>query len=187
MPAWPGLPRNHRAEPAKAGRAVIIGIADPAAPSAVTTRPCAVSGSELTSWMATRAPAGTMMRGLVRPAARNVSSGPPAGLATMVSRTVAAVKVSVPAALSTWAPAGSWRPNTAACAALTRGPGEFAHRLPMTLPGSVPAPIIPVPIMADGNAPVIQPGEVVPLPVIHRYPAWLIIQPLDEPPIMDPP
>jgi len=29
-------------------------------------------------------------------------------------------------------------------------------------------PIIPVPIMADGRAPAIQPGELTP-PVIHRF------------------
>jgi len=50
----------------------------------------------------------------------------------------------------------------------------------MTLPGSVASPIILVLIIAGGRVPpAIQPGEAVPLPVIHRYPAWLIIQPWD--------
>ena len=136
--------------------------------------------------MMTCAPAGTMMRGLIRPAARNVSSGPPAGLPKIVSRTAMLVKVIVLAALLTWASAGTWLPRAAAWAALTRGPGAFAHRLPMILPGSVLLPIIPVPIMAEGRAPVIQPGETAP-PVIHRYPAWLTIQPEDEFPIIPEP
>src|SRR5215469_6494965 len=101
--------------------------------------------------MLTRAPAGTMMCGLTRPAARKVSSGPADELARMVSRTVAVVKVMALAALLTWAPVGTWLPSAVAWAALARGPGAFAHRLPMILPGSVPVPvpIIPVPIMAD--------------------------------------
>jgi hypothetical protein len=52
----------------------------------------------------------------------------------------------------------------------------------MIFPGSVP-----VPIMADGRLPPrIQPGAFVP-PVIHWYPAVLIICPADEPPIIVPP
>ena len=51
---------------------------------AVMTRPCAVSGSALTTWTVTRAPVGTTTRGSVRPAMRKVSSGPPTGLATAV-------------------------------------------------------------------------------------------------------
>src|SRR3974390_2763901 len=117
MPADVGLPRNHRAEPVKAGRAVIIGIHEVVASLAVMTRPCAVSGSALMSWMVTWAPAGTMMRGLTRPAARKVSSGPPAGLPRMVSRTVVVVKVMVLLAALTWAPAGTWLPSAVACAA----------------------------------------------------------------------
>ena len=57
IPAGVGLPRNHRAEPVKAGWAVIIGI-QAAALLAVMTRPCAVSGSALMTWMLTCAPAG---------------------------------------------------------------------------------------------------------------------------------
>ena len=98
----------------KAGRAVIIGIREALASPAVMTRPCAVSGSALMSWMVTRAPAGTTMRGLTRPTARNVSSGPPDGLARMVSRTDVVVKVMALAALLTWAPAGTWLPSAAA-------------------------------------------------------------------------
>jgi hypothetical protein len=44
MPAAVGLPRNHGAEPANAGLAVIIGIHEDLTQLAVTTKPCAVSG-----------------------------------------------------------------------------------------------------------------------------------------------
>ena len=114
IPADVGLPRNHRADPVKEGRAVIIGIHEVLASLAVMTRPCAVSGSALMNWMLTRAPAGTTMRGLTRPAARNVSSGPPDGLARIVSRTVVLVKVMVLPAVLTWAPAGTWLPSAVA-------------------------------------------------------------------------
>ena len=70
----------------KAGRAVIIGIREALASPAVMTRPTA----------------------------RNVSSGPPDGLARMVSRTDVVVKVMALAALLTWAPAGTWLPSAAA-------------------------------------------------------------------------
>ncbi len=57
----------------------------------------------------------------------------------------------------------------------------------MNFPGSVPVPIMPLPIMKAGNRPPrIQPGTRV-MPVIHRYPAGLIIQPRDPPPIIEPP
>ena len=78
---------------------------------AVMTMPCAVSESALMTWMLTRAPAGTMMAGLVRPTARNVSSGPPEGLASMVSRPAAVVKVEADGPLS---------PAAAAAAELSR-------------------------------------------------------------------
>src|SRR5436190_12264317 len=128
IPAEVGLPRNHSAEPVKAGRSVIIGI-QVAAVLAVITKPCAVSGSALMTSMLTRAPAGTTIAGLVMPTARNVSSGPPDGLASTVRRAIVAVKVRVFAARSARAPAGTWAPSVVACAALTRGPGAFAHRL----------------------------------------------------------
>ncbi len=68
------MPRNHRAEPVNAGRLVIIGIHEEAASLPVMTRPWAVSGSALMTWMLTWAPAGTVMAGLTRPAMRKVSS-----------------------------------------------------------------------------------------------------------------
>src|SRR5579864_25504 len=101
IPAEVGLPRNHRADPVKAGRAVIIGIHEALGLPAVMTRPCAVSESALTSSMVTCAPAGTMMRGLTRPAMRKVSSGPPEGLATTANLTVLVVNVTVFAATAT--------------------------------------------------------------------------------------
>src|SRR5437762_9837832 len=126
----------------------------------------------------TRAPAGTTMSGLVMPAMRNVSSGPE-GLARIDRRTVVVAKVMVFAARSIRALAGTWLPSAVARAALTRGPGAFAHRRPMIFPGSAL-----VPIMAPGRVPPrIQPGALVP-PVIHWYPAALIIQPPPDPPIM---
>ncbi len=103
---------------------------------------------------------------------RRAHSGPPDGLASIVRRTVVAVKVMVLAARSARAPAGTWLPSVAARAALTRRPGALAHRLPMIFPGSVL-----VPIMEPGRAPpLIQPSAPL-LPVIHWYPAPLIIQP----------
>ena len=78
---------------------------------AVMTRPWAVSGSALMTWMLTWAPAGTVMAGLTRPAMRKVSSGPPAGLATATRRTVAVVKVMALAAGAMRAPAGTWLPT----------------------------------------------------------------------------
>ena len=111
MPAGVGLPRNQAAEPGNAGRAVSIGIGEDAAPLAVMTRPCAVSGSALMRSMLTWAPAGTVMAGSVRPAMRNLSSGPPAGLARTVSRTLVPVKVIRFAARSRVAPAGTWPPS----------------------------------------------------------------------------
>src|SRR5262245_29086259 len=108
MPALVGLPRNHRAEPENAGRAVIIGIHDPLSRLAVMTRPWAVSGSALTTSMLTLAPAGTTSRGLTSPAIRNVSSGPSAGLARTANRTMVELKVMVLAARLTCAPAGIW-------------------------------------------------------------------------------
>ena len=63
MPADVGLPRNHSAEPGNAGLAVSIGIHEELAWLALTTRPCAVSGSELMTSMLTRAPTGMTMAG----------------------------------------------------------------------------------------------------------------------------
>src|SRR6266571_6274425 len=122
MPAAVGLPRNHSAEPGNAGRAVIIGIQEEVASLAVTAGPCAVSGSALMTWMLMCAPAGTTIAGLTIPAMRKVSSGPPAGLATMVSETLAPEKVIVCRARLTVAPAGSWLPARVAPAEVTRGP-----------------------------------------------------------------
>src|ERR1700691_2725324 len=127
MPADVGSPRNHIADPGNAGRAVIIGIREEPAPLAVMTRPCAVSGSALMTSMLTRAPALTVMAGLVMPAMRNVSSGPPGGLARMTSRTVVPEKVMRCLALLTVAPAGIWRPRLAVWAGLTRVPGAFEN------------------------------------------------------------
>lgn len=53
MPADVGLPRNHSADPVKAGGAVIIGIHDVDEPLAVTSNPCAMSGSAFTTSMVT--------------------------------------------------------------------------------------------------------------------------------------
>src|ERR1039458_8792027 len=86
MPADVGLPRNQSAAPVNAGEAVIIGIQDAAPPPLTITSPWAVSGSALMTCMLTRAPALTVMAGSTMPAMRNVSSGPPAGLATTVMR-----------------------------------------------------------------------------------------------------
>jgi hypothetical protein len=61
IPAAVGLPRNHRAEPGNEGAAVIIGMAELAAPAGMMTRPWAMSASALTISMVTRAPAGTLM------------------------------------------------------------------------------------------------------------------------------
>lgn len=87
MLAGVGLPRNQTAEPGNAGREVTIGIGEVVLPPAVMTRPWAVSESALMTSMLTRAPAGTVMAGSVRPAIRKASSGPPEGLARTVSRT----------------------------------------------------------------------------------------------------
>src|SRR6516225_4130563 len=114
IPAVVGLPRNQTAAPANAGWLVIIGIGEEVSALAVMTRPCAVSGSALMTWMLTWAPAGTVMAGLTRPAMRKVSSGPPAGLATATRWTLPVVKVMVFAARSTRAPAGIWLPSWAA-------------------------------------------------------------------------
>src|SRR5580658_10659831 len=111
MPADVGLPRNHTADPVNAGLAVSIGIHEEPAPLAVMTRPCAVARSALTTWMLTRAPTFTTTTGSTRPAMRNVSLGPPAGLARTTSRTLAPEKVMRCRALLTVAPAGSWRPR----------------------------------------------------------------------------
>src|SRR6266536_4503079 len=92
IPAAVGSPRNHSAEPANAGVAVIIGIHDRAL-LAVMTSPCAVSGSALMICMLTRDPAGSMRAGLTSPAMRKVSSGPPGGLATTARWLLAGVKV----------------------------------------------------------------------------------------------
>src|SRR6266536_2865049 len=92
MPAAVGLPRNHSAEPVNAGLAVIIGIQEDLALLAVTTRPCALSGSALMTWIVTHVPAFTTFAGSVMPAMRKVSPGPPDGLAMTVSRTVAPEK-----------------------------------------------------------------------------------------------
>lgn len=68
------------------------------------------------------------------------------------------------AALLTVAPAGTWVPSRSASAVLTRGPGAPANRVPMTVPGLVPAE---PPIMKPGRVPPrIQPGAPAP-PVIH--------------------
>src|SRR5260221_5283769 len=124
MPAAVGLPRNHSGEPVNAGRAVIIGIQDEVASLAVTTRPCAVSGSALMTWMVTWARGCTMMSGLTIPATRKISSGPPGGLATMVSRTLLPENVIVCRARLTVAPAGTWLAGRGAPAGVTRGPGR---------------------------------------------------------------
>ena len=103
---------------------------------------------------------------------RNVSSGPPAGLATAVIRAVVPEKVICRAARFTVAPAGTVLPSRAAAAALTRGPGAPANSAPMTFPGSPE-----VPIMKPGRVcPRIQAGAPRP-PVIQRYPELPIIQP----------
>ena len=52
----------------------------------------------------------------------------------------------------------------------------------MTLLGSVLVPMID----PGRRPPRIQPGALAP-PIIHRYPARLIIQPPGEPPIIEPP
>jgi len=76
-------------------------------------------------------------------------------------------------------PGRAWLPSCPAVAGLIRGPVALANSLPMTVPGSVP-----VPIMVPGRVPPrIQPGLPVP-PVIHWYPARLIIQPPPDPPII---
>src|SRR5487761_1046320 len=183
IPVVAGLPRNHWAEPRKEGAAVIIGIGDRAAPDGMMTRPWAMSASALTSSMVTCAPAGTLMAGSVIPAMRKDSAGID-GLASTTRLTFAVVKVTVRAARSMLAPAGTWAPSRCACAALTRGPGALANRVPITVPGSVPAE---PPIIEAGRVPPrIQPG-VLAAPVIHWYPAWLIIQPSVGPPIIPPP
>jgi hypothetical protein len=56
---------------------VIIG-SHVAVPAAVMTRPWAVSGSALMTWMLTLDPAGTMTFGSTSPAIRKVSSAPTA-------------------------------------------------------------------------------------------------------------
>src|SRR5579875_231212 len=178
IPAAVGSPRNHSAEPGKAGAAVIIGIADRAASADVMTSPWAMSASALISSMLTCAPAGTMIEGSVIPAMRNESAGID-GEASTARFTLAVVKVMARAARLMLAAAGTWLPSAVAWAGLTRGPGALANSLPMTVPGS----LLP-PIMEEGRVPPrIQPGAPVP-PFIHWYPAWLIIQPEDEPPIM---
>ena len=58
------------------------------------------------------------------PAMRNVSSGPPVGLATTVRWMLLAVKVMVFAAWLMVAPAGTLLPSWLACCGLTRGPGH---------------------------------------------------------------
>lgn len=63
IPAAVGLPRNHSAEPPNEGAAVIIGIQDDRGLLAVMTRPCAVPGSALTTWMLTWDPAGMVRVG----------------------------------------------------------------------------------------------------------------------------
>src|SRR6516165_10848724 len=110
IPAAVGLPRNHSAEPVNAGRLVIIGIHEELSCPPVMTRPWAVSGSALMTWMLTWAPAGTVILGLTMPAMRKVSSGPPAGLATAVRWTLPLVKVMVRAAWLMWALGGTWFP-----------------------------------------------------------------------------
>jgi hypothetical protein len=85
MPTTVGLPSNHSAEPLNASRLVIIGIHGNRPWPPVMTRRWAVSGSGLMTWMLTRAPAGTVILGLIVPAMRKVSSGPPAGLAGAAS------------------------------------------------------------------------------------------------------
>src|SRR5258708_38831838 len=117
MPAVVGLPRNHTAEPENAGRAVIIGIQEDVAPPALMTRPWAVSGSALMTWMLTWAPVVTVMAGAVMPAMRKVSSGPPAGLATTGSRTGGPVVGSRGARRWRVAPDRAARPRMAGCAA----------------------------------------------------------------------
>ena len=166
-PGGGGVAEEPQRQPANAGRSVIIGIHEAVAPLAVTTRPWAMSASALTSSMVTRAPAGTLTAGLVIPAMRNDSAGMD-GLASTARVTFIVVKVMVFAALLTSAPAGTWVPSVVAWAVPTRGPGAPANRAPMTLPGSVPPPVIPVLIIAAGRVPpAIQPGVAVPLPVIH--------------------
>jgi hypothetical protein len=88
MPTTVGLPTTHSAEPLNASRPVIIGIHGNRPWPPVMTKPCAVTGSALMTWMLTRTPARTVILGLIVPAMRKVSPGPPAGLA---SRTAPAV------------------------------------------------------------------------------------------------
>jgi hypothetical protein len=135
------------------------------------TSPWAMPASALISSMLTCAPAETTMAGSVIPAMRNDSADID-GLASTARLTLVVMKVMVRAARSMLAPAGTWLPSAVAWTGLTRGPGAPANSLPMTVPGSVL-----VPIMKPGRVPPrIQPGAPVP-PVIHWYPAWLIIQP----------
>ena len=93
----------------------------------------------------------------------NVSSGPPAGLATTVIRALVPENVICLAARLMMAPAGIALPRRASAAWLTRGPGAPADSAPMTFPGSPEAPI-----MKPGSAcPRIQAGAPRP-PVIQR-------------------
>jgi hypothetical protein len=87
-----------------------------------------------------------------------------AGEASTTRFTLVVLKVTMRAERSMLAPAGSWLPRRCASAGLTRGPGAPANRVPMMVPGSVPAA---PPIMWAGRSwPRIQPGAPVP-PVIH--------------------
>ena len=85
MPTTVGLPRTHSAEPLNASRLVTTGIHRNRPWPPVMTKPWAVSGSALTTWMLTRTPAGTVILGLIAPAMRKISPGPPAGLASAAS------------------------------------------------------------------------------------------------------
>src|SRR5579863_1371595 len=101
--------------------------------SLVISQACASSLSPLMNWTVTCAPAGTTSAGLVRPATRNVMSGPPGGTATTVNDTEVPVKVMVSDALSTLAPAGTWSPSTRVLARLTACGARPASAVPACL------------------------------------------------------
>src|SRR6266487_2749829 len=60
-PGGGGVAQEPQGRAANAGRSVIMGIHEDTSELAVTTRPWAVSGSALMTWMLTWAPAGTVM------------------------------------------------------------------------------------------------------------------------------
>src|ERR1700677_2757924 len=162
MPVAVGFPRNHTDAPLKAGAEAIIGIHEEADPVAVITSPWALSGSAFTTLMLTRAPFCTVTVGSTMPAMRNVSSGPPEGLARTIRLAECPEKVTCLVWVSSVAPAGTTLLSRVASVELTRVPGASAKRRPMTSPGSLLDPIIPL----GSDPPFIHPGAFVP-PIIH--------------------